>query len=285
MHWAVPVFLMLTGALLLGRETTYPECLKKYARRTALALLLFGLPYAAIKTILENGFAGFDSLALSLRAFVEGNGFAHMWYLYALLGIYMVLPVLQAAVSRMKEQHFRYLLGALLIFSMILPTIGEITGIEISFSVPFTWVLFYLFAGYYIHALQPTCKKGYTLLSIVILAGVIIAINCLDFYPEELTAYMSPLTAVLAVQIFRLFRGGISGECSEKTWRLDRLCFGVYLIHPVFIQLTYRILKITPVSFHAYPLAAMVFFLIFTICSFIGSWILNRIGFLRKYVL
>lgn len=78
-------------------------------------------------------------------------------------------------------------------------------------------------------------------------------------------------------------------ELSEKQisaiWKIDRLCFGVYLIHPVFIQFVYRMLKINPCSFRLYWMAAMLFFAAFAICSFAASFIMQLIPWLRRNVL
>ena len=47
--WCVPIFLLISGYLFLNpeRTLTYPVMIKKYCRRIALAILLFGVPYAA----------------------------------------------------------------------------------------------------------------------------------------------------------------------------------------------------------------------------------------------
>lgn len=53
MYWAVPVFLMITGALLLGKEASYSKCFQ-YCCRVILALFVFGIPFAAMKLVAET---------------------------------------------------------------------------------------------------------------------------------------------------------------------------------------------------------------------------------------
>ena len=73
---------------------------------------------------------------------------------------------------------------------------------------------------------------------------------------------------------------------NKVLWALDRLCFAVYLIHPLFIHFCYRFLKVTPLDMgKGYVLATVVFCLVFTMCSFAGSFILNRIKLLRENIL
>lgn len=113
---------------------------------------------------------------------------------------------------------------------------------------------------------------------------IVIVANYLNFYPGAIGGYQSPVIVLLSICIFELFRKQ-EVKCSEKIWKIDRLCFGVYLIHPIFIQFIYRFLHITPVSFDFYYLVVVGLFLFFVLCAFGGAFVLNRISPLRKYVL
>ena len=57
MYWAVPVFFMITGMLFLRKEmhVKSSEWLFKYSRRILLALVVFGIPYAALKLVMADG--------------------------------------------------------------------------------------------------------------------------------------------------------------------------------------------------------------------------------------
>lgn len=215
---------------------------------------------------------------------IENQSFAHLWYLYVLIGIYLVLPVLQYAVSRMKTTDFKWLLCSLLVVDFLFPLIKSGTGLSIAFEIPFSYCLFYLFLGYYINkwgGIRPQLAIG----GILVSALIIIVTNYLGVYPKEISAYNSPVIAVMALCIFSLFRNGIRGGCSEILWKIDRLCFGVYLVHPVFIHFIYRFVKSTPVSFGRYYFSVIGFALLFTVSSFAASMILYKIGIARKYVL
>lgn len=56
MQFAVPIFVMISGALFLNpaKEIGYPLMLRKYVKRIALALLIFGLPMCLIETYFSN---------------------------------------------------------------------------------------------------------------------------------------------------------------------------------------------------------------------------------------
>lgn len=59
-QFGVPIFVMISGALFLNpaKEISFPLLLRKYVRRIALALLLFGLPMCVIETFFSNSGGG-----------------------------------------------------------------------------------------------------------------------------------------------------------------------------------------------------------------------------------
>lgn len=56
MQFGVPVFVMISGALFLNpaKEIGFPLLLRKYVKRIALALLIFGLPMCVVETYFSN---------------------------------------------------------------------------------------------------------------------------------------------------------------------------------------------------------------------------------------
>ena len=88
----------------------------------------------------------------------------------------------------------------------------------------------------------------------------------------------------MAIAIFMIFTK-IDFTEKKVLWKIDRLCFGVYLIHPLFIQATYRVLKITPMRFGVTWVGTIVLFIFFVVCSFAFSFIASLIKPLKKYVL
>ena len=88
----------------------------------------------------------------------------------------------------------------------------------------------------------------------------------------------------MTMAIFNIFED-IKLQENDLLWKIDRLCFGVYLIHPLFIQFTYRVLGITPMKFGITWIGTIVLFVFFVACSFAFSYIASLIKPLKKYVL
>ncbi len=99
-------------------------------------------------------------------------------------------------------------------------------------------------------------------------------------------AYNYPFTTVLS---FLLFGCGCAGQESAGQaalfWRrTGELSFAVYLVHPVFLNVAYKFLHVTPLSF---PLGVSLplFFLTTILLSGAVAWGIRKIPLLRTYVL
>ena len=104
-------------------------------------------------------------------------------------------------------------------------------------------------------------------------------------------AYNYPFIVLLSLL---LFGWGVSTEQKPRKgqrpgglsfWeRAAELSFAVYLIHPVFLNIAYKLFHVTPLSFPI-GVSLPVFFLGTLLLSAAGAWVLRKIAPLRKYVL
>lgn len=287
MYWTVPVFFMITGILMLNpnKKIKSKDFVCIYSKRMFLALLVFGIPYALLKLVMKDNIS-VSLLINSVRAVIEDTGFGHLWYLYSLIGIYLALPFLRVFVKNASNEDTKLVLMAFFVMNFIFPIISDITGVHIAFSFPVLYPVFYVLLGYELNKYKEFLVLRRKLLLEILVAVIVIVwiANIFNYKAKYLTTYYSPIIVVLSVAIMGLF---ISKQYEYKmgVWKIDRLCFGVYLIHPFFIQFTYRFLKLTPLNFRMYPIAVFVFFAIFLVFSFFASWFINLIPFLRKHIL
>ncbi len=291
MNWSVPVFLMITGALLLNKEKviSYKDCIAKYTKRIVFALFIFGIPFSMIESIFNKKQINIKIFIKAISDVCTGNSWSHLWYLYSLIGIYLVIPLLKTFVDKVERKDVRVILVVLFLFNFILPVFKSLFSVDIAFEIPIqSYTVFYVLLGEYLYGEKQILVqyKKMCLGILIVLCVFVGLINKYYFlYSGILLGYNSPLIAVIAALIFLLLKG-----CSIKNinhlWKLDRLCFGVYLIHPVFINFTYKFTKITPLSVgKLYPFAIVLFWIFFVICSFITSWFMYNIKPLKKYVL
>ena len=276
----VPVFLMISGALLLNpeKQISVRKILTHYVRRILLALLVFGTVFAVIELyVTEKNF----SLEIIGRGFLNtlsGKSWAHMWYLYELAGLYLATPLLRAVIRYGKKQLLQYGLILGFLFSSFIPFLEQLSGFDLGFTFPFSGInLFYYVSGYYFLKYGRTSPRLTTAAAILTI-GVLTA--DMAFLKLFRVSYDSPLIVFLTVCLF--LTAANSGVRVSWMSRHRELCFGIYLLHPVFLNLFYKFLGITPLAF-GYG-GIFLFWAAAFLLSCLGSWIMQKIPILKKYV-
>lgn len=131
---AVPLFVILTGALLL-QPTKVNEPLKVFFKkrfnRIGLPIIFWGAAYFAWRYFI-------NSEALTSNSIIQGifaGPYYHFWYLYALIGLYLLTPVLRVFVTYANWNIAKYLLVIWFVGTGIIPLFGIYQGI----SAQITW--------------------------------------------------------------------------------------------------------------------------------------------------
>lgn len=214
------------------------------------------------------------------------NSWSHLWYLYALIGLYLVLPVINAFFNKSGRKTCIIFASLLFIFTFLIPVVNRLFDINIAFEMPIvSYALFYFVAGKLIYTSNNKLLNKKWLFGCV-LAFLLLLLLIINFYGgSKYLEYNSPIIAGISACVFLLLRG-IKVNVSKRMWEVDRLCFGVHLIHPLFINFLYKFIKVTPLNFrNAYMAGVILMWIGFAIVAFIASYIMNLIKPLKKYVL
>lgn len=160
----VPLFFMISGALLLKKDENIILILKKRILRIALVLFLFeGIILTVYKLIAIISGQEFEYTIISYLNGVLGNnlsGTGAYWYLYAYLGFLFMLPFMQRVAKKFTKEEFIMLLIVHFVVDSFIPlwnVIGDMLGFQSvrlcsDFVVPFafTKAFFYPLIGYYL---------------------------------------------------------------------------------------------------------------------------------------
>lgn len=151
---AVPVFFMVSGALLLGKEEQIVSIYKKRVMRFLLVLIATTALY-----YLRDCYQNHEqvNVLLFLAKLYSGNGQFHLWYLYSYIGFLMMLPILRKMVANLEEKDYIYIFLCHILVLGILPVAqyviskGTLTYSG-NFSVRLftSGSIFYSCMGYYI---------------------------------------------------------------------------------------------------------------------------------------
>lgn len=297
MLFAVPCFVMVTGALLLDPEKDVPirKIFTKYISRAAGALVVFTFIFALFDFAVDRQGGGAAGLIRRwLYNLVTDSSWLHMWYLYMLIGIYLMLPLWRAVAKHADEKLIRYILILFCIFQSVLPTIGFFTDESVGFYIMVSTVYpLYLFLGYAIH-------KGYVRISdtvsvILIAASLAVILVSTWFGIGKNIKSLSSLgssyafigVVAQAAAVFSLMKGREdrrqerTGAGGRFLLSVDRCSFGIYLIHVLVLYTIYRVAKWNPYchgGFFALLLTAAVTFAV----SWAVTWLLKKVPGIQK---
>lgn len=299
MMWAVPCFLMVSGSLLLdpAREITWEKVFKKYVKRIGLALLACCVIFRLFD-LLMNG-EGFSVMFLpdAVYELFTGTGWAHLWYLYLLIGLYLLLPFYRMITEHASDRDLKILLLLYLIFQSLLP-LTALAEVSCAFEIQTASIYpFYFFAGHALFTGKLRISRRTAVLMAVSATLAIIALSAAGVWllPDQTIlgelagSYASPLVAVQSVAIFALLcvprteeaasaaesaadtpeaSDGKKRECPawlrETVNLLDECGFGIYLLHMLFLRLFLRYLHWDPFTmgeWTIFAIAAGVFLL------------------------
>lgn len=242
-RWGVPVFLMISGALLLNpqRQQTPGVFYRKRMGRIFFPLMFWSVFYLGLRAVTE-GISG----AVIVRDLVRGSPYGHLWYLYVLAGLYGVTPLLQPFVRCASRRELAWTVVLLLIAVSLHSLVNTFTGGAGRPTVCSRFIAYipYYLCGYLLSQLVVPHRWIKPLALGVLSVWVAIALGTGLLFPHVefyLSSHHSPLTILLSVGVFLLAWGLCAPEGTGRThsWGVlryvDGTSFGVYLIHPFLL--------------------------------------------------
>lgn len=88
-QWAVPVFLMISGNLLLHSDISINK-MKKKIIRIGVILIFFGSIFALMEQVFDRHTLMLEMFPNSILLTLQQKSWNHLWYLYVLIGIYIL---------------------------------------------------------------------------------------------------------------------------------------------------------------------------------------------------
>src|SRR5690606_36349734 len=120
-RWCVPVFVMVSGALLLDSDKQEPieVFYKKRLARVLVPLLFWSLLFMSW-TFAKGALRGEPPpLSGLLQSVLLGQPFYHLWYLYMIPGLYLLTPFLRKITATSSRRELTWLIAATFALSAI----------------------------------------------------------------------------------------------------------------------------------------------------------------------
>ena len=273
---AVPLFFMISGALLLGREEGIWEIYRKRVFKFVMVILLVSGFYYLYTGVEEQGASTVRDFFLSIYS---ENVIIQLWYLYAYLGFLVMLPLIRRMAQGMKPKEFIYLILIQTLFNGIVPGLQVLLGndqvwLNGSFYIPLLTVgsITFPMMGYFLEKnLEESAYKWKNTVALLLAGCVCIGVSCwvidysysfLGYFSE---GYHSQFVTIPAVAVFFackfLFEKIKLKPWAERTliW-LGSTTFGIYLMDRILRDKTAWIFDLLEV--HMPTLLACIIWLV-----------------------
>jgi surface polysaccharide O-acyltransferase-like enzyme len=239
---AVPMFFMVSGFLLLGREESYGDFFRKRALKVLIPFLIWSVIYLLWK---REGFNLPFSMKLVLSYLLKilrGPRENHLWFFYALIGLYLFTPILRVFVARAAIRDLVYFCALWFVVVPVFSFMQEFTPVKIGFELYFiAGYSGYFMLGYLLGMFQYTRPQLYGMAFLFLMlslgtTAVQYFVNMRGLTTEYFVGYLSVNIVLMTAFAFVLLREVQIGDTVYKILApLSRASFGIYLVHVIVL--------------------------------------------------
>ena len=296
-RFCVPVFFMISGALVLGDNRNYQ--FSYLFRKRILRILIPFIIWSLFYLYYFQQQPSFDLLN-GLYTITIKPAMYHLWFVYPLIGLYLLIPLLGTFVTHAKDSIIHYFLILWFVVAILNPLLNTLVGYQPPiFLLPKNLEEVWLYTGYFVLGFYLS-KKSFNfnkLLPIfLIVSGIVITILATDYFSykhgrfyDVFYRYTTPNVLMVSIGVFWIIQMLSSKletlkpmSCSLLI-KLSEASFGIYLMHIMILNQVNIRLHLDANTFHP-----AIGILLTSVCVFIISAVLThlirQIPFIGKWV-
>ena len=308
-RFGVDLFLMMSGALVLGRSTDLKSFLTKRIPRISIPFVFWVVVLSIFSVFISISFpqiwpvidvAHFNILGFFTyiyNSFTAVNrGFTHLWFFWMILGIYLIMPVINKWILYNKDSK-SYLeeMEYFLIIWVAVCILNNTLNFPLhDYLAYFTGPIGMVILGYYLRYTDREILNN-PYYAIVALVGVAIVAmyvsfilsgpNKIKFFDNYSIFNVIEVTAIFIIaKNFDKLNTGLFRNPNGRIYRsivsIAKYSYGIYLVHRIFLSL-FLILLVNKIPY--IPLLVVLFILTLGV-----SWglmrVLDRITFLKDVI-
>ena len=293
--WCVPVFFLISGRFFLDpeRKVTTERLFQKNVVHIVTTLFFWSAIFT-IYYLLSGSYNGLNFFGV-LVEFIHGP--YHLWFLYALIGLYLLTPIFRRIAADDKTLIYTLLLFAVVNvtteYLIYLPGLGNIIddfasrlGLRM-----LTGYMGYYLLGYYIWKRKDNIGKrqesAIYILGVVMFVATIVAeckisndLRDADFVKQ----YLKPNVIIFSAALYMFFIKRVSQwSFLEKTrcgfMKLTEYSLGVYCVHALLSELI-PALWLCNLQVFSSLLQVLILYLLSLICT----WLIRKIPYIGKMI-
>lgn len=309
-QFGVPLFLMISGVLILNKSINSTNDIKRFYKHNLLGVFITAeiwyvifywfliLVVPGYEHHLANGIGPAIRGMIKTMLFLDQVSFDGMWYMPMILCVYATIPFLIIAKDKLKTDKFSpVVLLPLVILYLVIMVLPAVNAGRTMHGLPklslkiyeenlFPMFYIYIFFGYFVgHG----CLSGFKTWLVGLITVGLFAICCgIQFYAyaqpmQYLIGYSFPLLPIGAAFLFELFRrmAPLLQKLAPAIHYLSRIAFGIYFVHIV-------IMTVLTLVMADWEMIRPVRLIVYQVVSFFGSIAviapLTKIPVLRKYL-
>ena len=292
------IFVMISGALFLSSNYSIEKIYKVKILRIIIAFIFWALIYTLL-------FHKHSTLKDFIVNFSKGE--YHLWFLYMIMGLYILVPFFKKIVE--NEFLMKYFLILSFIFSIIIIPLRKLVNIfklDVLKTVLFKNILdkvdmhfvvgfsFYFILGYFLHKTIIDSKKSiliYFLGILGLISTIIFSVLLSRYIGEQNQLFYNRFTPnmffyilfifVFFKNIFKDFK--FTDKQKEIIVKMSQYSFGAYLVHVLILKWLKQFFALNTLSFNPIFSVPVIAIIVFGV-SFLISALLNKIPLLNKYI-
>lgn len=250
---SVPIFFMISGALLIGKKQTK----EKYLKRIIKMVIVLAI-WTFVYYIWEILYLG--NTPNNIFSLLYGPDRAMLWFMYAIIALYIALPFIHKMMKNLTKKEEDLFIILWLFFSGVSYIFKLIVSPESEYPIPIVSGTYYL--GYFIigHILYKRINKFkdkeklkeynkplllvFGISNVIMLIATLIGSEVINGYFDKLFAYRNIFLVLSSISVYLLV---LINFKYEVKW-LDKIApysLGIYLVHGIILNIFYYELGFT----------------------------------------
>lgn len=297
-RFAVPLFLMLSGATLLGKDYKLSEFYKRRFLRVLVPFLFWIVVYWVYRWIVllpKQQPHDFQSiLHWAVNLFLSEGVSKHFWYIYMIVFIYLFVPFLGKGLRKLNLPAIPNLLLLWVILTFACKSVPlNMYGWSSDYASKLLGYFLYsgyLVLGYYLSKLPVYATKIRYLAAVIFMASVLVSAIFTYFFSKNarsldlsMYGYLAINTIIQSIAIFMWIKdSSFNNKYLNRFFEtVSNYSYGIYLVHILVIGVFFNNGIFWTM---AHPLISLPLIIVMTlVCSFGIIFVLRKIP-LGKYV-
>ena len=296
----VPIFLFLTGALVLKKDFNNDEDVKKFYKHNLLPLIItyeiWVVIYNLFNLIMYNNFVAKDFL-YEILFLKNCSNMIHIWYMPTIIGIYLVLPFISKIINVFSKKLLSYFLILSIFANFFVPSINILSQIfnfdGIAFVLDFYFLGscygIYVIIGYYLdNGLLKNFKSYQLILMFLLFFSFTIFVQWYSM--DKAFTYMVWYNFVTVLPcgmcIYEIIkRKFVFKSYTHKIFKkivseISKISSAIYYLHLPFILIFNKYISINCSK----PFLTIIIFVFSMISSVLFIEIFSNVKVIKKYV-